>query len=1268
MTLDPRTLLGMAIQDPRLPELDQPDLMNDPAYATNTDSKSKSREDPDTCRICRGEGTKEEPLFYPCKCSGSIKYVHQDCLMEWLSHSQKKHCELCKTPFRFTKLYHPQMPPTLPTPVFLRQIVIHSFRSLLTWSRFLLVAFVWLGWLPWTMRVVWRGLFWLGDGGWTDAQIIDTGSTLTAPEQAARLAVNGTSAAAQHLHMSKEAAASALVSGMASLIPKVLYPISQTLNFTTDDPTVYKLAKGFVLKAFRLLATPVVSSSHYTAANVTENLTLEYKHHSWLSNVKVLKTLSRSQFLNNLIIDVLEGQLITLFVVVTFVLIFLIREWVVQQQPGINLGGDPNADLVVGDLGMHGVMQQAPRQHAQPRVDRAEGQHDAEPAEDVGNGQGMVEGDGGGVPRARVMARPRPRRRARSPPAGLQTQTDNQPLGLLGQEPRSSDTDIQNAIFGDRLPDGETFQFGTSSESEGQNAQQRPVMPTRNVLARATEIQRTIEEANGAAAKQDWPGLQAFMDLWQRANSRPEEALRIIEDEGRAAELGWVVSEMKRLQIVQHSPEIPRVEPLDIASGGKSTVNEQNSESSSASWEEVSRPILGEALGSGKDASQLPVPSQLLGEISQLEFSDESDHVYPSSGDLTERQIGRSSKGKGRLVDALTSTSHVEPGGNTLTDGNGRRSPTSEESDRRSVSLERNRDSTRVTDCLNTGQISSLSHRDLSKDSCADPEGCNGAFKRGSDGLSFDDSLAPQPMLQGGHVTPPSLGEAPATQAEAQPRMRQQHHSIGNDDAASESLTERVMTWLWGSVTDAGQEHRQELLDRNEEEVVQNLADEAPFVPVINGQVAVQHAEEPENPAQNNEAGRGPDPNDPNAVEEGEDLEGVMELVGMQGPLTGLLQNGMFSAVLISTTVAAGIWLPYIWGKMVLLLLANPVSMMIRLPLRWLSSTADTIVDTCIFVIGCLVYWIDTGVRLCLVPVGMVFPSIARLTYHSRLAMSAKVVAESGLERLADKVIAASSGFTEAEFPIFSIVSHEALHSMKRHIAHSVRLIFYVIPAGLTPLLRQSLQSPPSIKALSTAVLATASTLPTSIPHGASGLISYARSLSRVNPLSITLEYPRRTAPLDYSMAYWDTKDRFITVILGYIFFTTVGFVYLKISGSLARAQRGEKVTGVVAETLHQAGGVVKVVLIISIEMIVFPLYCGLLLDVALLPLFENVTIISRVSFTRHSPSTSLFVHWFVGTCYMFHFALFVSMCRRIMRNGVLCKQPFPEAETVTAH
>lgn len=30
------------------------------------------------CRVCRGEPSLVQPLFHPCKCSGSIRFVHQD--------------------------------------------------------------------------------------------------------------------------------------------------------------------------------------------------------------------------------------------------------------------------------------------------------------------------------------------------------------------------------------------------------------------------------------------------------------------------------------------------------------------------------------------------------------------------------------------------------------------------------------------------------------------------------------------------------------------------------------------------------------------------------------------------------------------------------------------------------------------------------------------------------------------------------------------------------------------------------------------------------------------------------------------------------------------------------------------------------------------------------------------------------------------------------------------------------------------------------------
>uniref|UniRef100_A0A8C6KSI6 E3 ubiquitin-protein ligase MARCHF6 n=1 Tax=Nothobranchius furzeri TaxID=105023 RepID=A0A8C6KSI6_NOTFU len=54
------------------------------------------------CRVCRSEGTQEKPLYHPCVCTGSIKFIHQECLLQWLQHSRKEYCELCKHRFAFT--------------------------------------------------------------------------------------------------------------------------------------------------------------------------------------------------------------------------------------------------------------------------------------------------------------------------------------------------------------------------------------------------------------------------------------------------------------------------------------------------------------------------------------------------------------------------------------------------------------------------------------------------------------------------------------------------------------------------------------------------------------------------------------------------------------------------------------------------------------------------------------------------------------------------------------------------------------------------------------------------------------------------------------------------------------------------------------------------------------------------------------------------------------------------------------------------------------
>ena len=50
------------------------------------------------CKICHCNGSGAD-LIAPCYCSGSLKYVHQECLQRWIKSSDIKRCELCKYPF-----------------------------------------------------------------------------------------------------------------------------------------------------------------------------------------------------------------------------------------------------------------------------------------------------------------------------------------------------------------------------------------------------------------------------------------------------------------------------------------------------------------------------------------------------------------------------------------------------------------------------------------------------------------------------------------------------------------------------------------------------------------------------------------------------------------------------------------------------------------------------------------------------------------------------------------------------------------------------------------------------------------------------------------------------------------------------------------------------------------------------------------------------------------------------------------------------------------
>ncbi|VDM16622.1 unnamed protein product [Hydatigera taeniaeformis] len=113
----------------------------------------------DFCRVCRCEGTPSQPLFYPCMCTGSIKYVHQECLVQWLQYSKRQTCELCNHRFTFKPVYAPHTPSVVPLPVLFFGLLTAFRNVVVRFFHLLAVVVSWLFVVPLTVCRIYRCFF-----------------------------------------------------------------------------------------------------------------------------------------------------------------------------------------------------------------------------------------------------------------------------------------------------------------------------------------------------------------------------------------------------------------------------------------------------------------------------------------------------------------------------------------------------------------------------------------------------------------------------------------------------------------------------------------------------------------------------------------------------------------------------------------------------------------------------------------------------------------------------------------------------------------------------------------------------------------------------------------------------------------------------------------------------------------------------------------------------------------------------------------------------
>lgn len=241
----------------------------------------------DTCRICRTGAEEDTPLYHPCKCSGSIAKVHQDCLIEWLQHSKKKSCELCHTELRFHKVYSPSMPIKLPLYLYIRRLILKVLQAFRFALRAVFVGTAWLALLPLGNLYIWRLHFWI-----VDALVWGiTGNDIPSPRFGlnASMAVNNSSTVA-----------TSVLSTSATSIISTAYP--------TQSPNKQAQLADTIRIPFPLLPL--------------EKLIMRTLNHTDYRRIFDL-----------LAHDTFEGQILTCAVVVLFVALFLLREWCLQNMP-----------------------------------------------------------------------------------------------------------------------------------------------------------------------------------------------------------------------------------------------------------------------------------------------------------------------------------------------------------------------------------------------------------------------------------------------------------------------------------------------------------------------------------------------------------------------------------------------------------------------------------------------------------------------------------------------------------------------------------------------------------------------------------------------------------------------------------------------------------------------------------------------------------------------------------------------------------------------
>ncbi|KAJ6616969.1 hypothetical protein B0H10DRAFT_1346361 [Mycena sp. CBHHK59/15] len=1032
-------------------------------------------EEQDTCRICSAPAEAEQPLFYPCKCSGTIRYIHQDCLTTWLAHSKKKTCDVCKHPYSFTKVYATDMPTRLPPVLLLRQVAQQSFFAMVFALRAVAVATIWLAVLPWVTVMTWRMYFSMGDS--TAWWISDRPRPPDAPQQ--------------------------------------------------HSPFYY---------AFHSDATAIPPSDAFIARVAT--------HPLWLS----------------LSSDIFTGQIIASLVVLTFVAVFLLREWISQNaRPGVFEDEEPDHAQVAPPpplLEPPRALPPAPRPNrdANDRIALAQRQMDAVRAMDA---MRAFDAEGRRPNRKRRLSSLKGKEREGDEEDGTGSTSR---LTGSGSRRRVRKDDNENKLdhvehraFNRRLcaarltgaryragiavPDrphsGDTDNFEFTFRSTTRFPQDKSVFTRRSFSEPPSTAKFSATfDASAETPNVPLPATSPATPVFPRVVlEQPIESLTEPPS-----------PETDQMDTISFDSKFVRPDSPSLSLKAASARMRQVAEDASARYR---RPPLPSTTPTIVDEAP-STPAALSPSIALDSPSSPSLVTYRAPEEL-EPEAGPSRlRGYFERAEDTWVPGGSNYKGKAKVDGDAEIEVDEEELEREHARY-----------FADTEEEDEMPKLQPVSDSDDDDEGSPRNEYGNDDGDGdFDEDIDEEEDGEG------EEGE---------------DGGVGFDADAP----------MWQAI-------------QIEDEEVAEVGDgEMDAGGAENGLDVAAPAPAP--PAGAVDAAAAMDANDDMEGNVEDDMEGAMEAIGMRGPVYGVVQNAALMIFVLDTAIGLLVWIPFTLGKSTALLLLDPhrFIQIIDLPIRAMRIVTDPIVDSLMYIIAALL-----------------LPLVARLLYRTVNLL-----------------------FLGALFFI-SIVfgQHKAEKTFEATSAVYFR-VHKLSDKPLEQLLAWTSFSSPTVP------LETPAT-----PGVPSAIISAAEPYFAALGQEVRLSAAQiRTTWTRLALGH-GPKEKVFAVALGYVVVMILVSLYLNLLTIGNMKSAGRAVRTAVREQLL----VLKVATFIFIELVTFPLGCGIVLDLCTVWLFPEASLISRVAFFKQAPLTAMFYHWVAGTMFMYSFAVLLAGCRTLLRKGAM--------------